>query len=93
MGDRRRRSLSDFGKMSSVFVVFRDFGEIERCKLFWGMAGFGSGLGSRAGDPGLGPGQAPDGTRAGPGRDTGFWRIFRFAWIVNAFGVYIDVNH
>ena len=54
-------------RLSSVFVDFRDFGEIEKCKLLLKMAVFGSGLGPRAGDPGLGPGRAPGGTRAGPG--------------------------
>ncbi len=68
VGDRCQRSLSDFGKISFVFVDFQDFGEIEKCKLFLKMAGFGSGLGPRAGDPGLGPERAPGRPRAGPGR-------------------------
>ena len=70
--------MCDFRQISTVFVDFRDFGEIEKCKLFLKMAVFGSGLGPRAGDPGLGPGRAPGRPRAGPGRDPGGTRTLVF---------------
>ena len=78
MGDRRRRSLSDFGNTCIFSSFLRILSKSRSVNYSWKWQvlgpGLGPGLGTRAWDPGrprAGPGQAPGGSRAGPGRDPG----------------------